>query len=172
MYYDDTCVNSPQLGSYPICLTGCHCMYDAATDCPTALSKYIGSTSLTMTFTRVAWDETIATSIESKNKYNVNNAANGADLTPVDENQAGQGLKRNIVIYKYFESQSCETIECLQGNGWRKLVMFDSIYANIGNKDLNIGAVNYVVGDITTFDFSVQHQQYYWFACMYYALLL
>ena len=118
-----------------------------------------------MTFTRVAWNETLALSIEALNKYAINRATNGADLMPVDMNQAGQGLKRGIVVYKYFESQSCESMECLQGFGWRKLYMFDSIFVNLGNADLNIGSVNYVVGDITSFDFSVQHEQYYWFAC-------
>ena len=165
MYYDDTCTSAPQLGSYPTCIAGCHCYRDAATDCPTALAKYIGATTLNMTFTRVDWNETLALSIESKNKYQINTAVPGADLTPVDVNQAGQGLNRNLIVYKYFESGSCESMECLKGNGWRKLALFDSIYVNVGTRDVNIGQVNYVTGDITTFDFSVQHEQYYWFAC-------
>ena len=155
------------MGSYPVCLTACHCAQDSATDCPTALKSYIGLTLLSLTFTRVPWDESLARWVESKNKYKINTSASGADLIPVDVNQAGQGLNRYIVVYKYFERQSCESMECLQGNGWRKLFLFDSIYANIGTKDVNIGAVNYAVGNMSTFDFSVQHMQYYWFACKF-----
>ena len=165
MYYDDGCTNIPQLGAYPLCEEDCHCYRDAATDCPTALSTYVGATTLNMTFTRVAWDENLAVSIEAKNKYRINTSVPGSDLTPVDVNQAGQGLNRNLIVYKYFESSSCESIECLKGNGWRKLALFDSIYVNLGNRDVNIGSVAYVTGDITSFDFSVQHEQYYWFAC-------
>ena len=167
MYYDDSCKSIPQLGTYPLCEADCHCSKDAAMDCTTALSTYIGSTVLNMTFTRVAWDETIASTIEAKNKYRINSSSPGSDITPVDVNQAGQGLKRNLIIYRYFESQSCESMECLKGNGWRKLVLFDSIYINVGTKDVNIGQVAYVTGDMTTFDYSIQHEQYYWFACKF-----
>ena len=165
MYYDDGCVSTPQLGSYPLCFEDCHCSRDSSMDCPTALMKFIGLTVLNMTFTRVPWDEDIAKTLEANNKYKINTFLSGADLVPVDINQSGQGLRRNIVVFKYFEAQSCESKECLSGTGWRKLVMFDSIFVNIGTKDMNIGEVNYVVGDIATFDFSVQHEQYYWFAC-------
>lgn len=164
IYYDDTCTAGPAVPPSQECLfenTGCHCTFGADYDCPTALQMFVGRVHMSLAFTRVAWDEDTAAAVESLNSYQVRDSVQGADLVGHEG-----GMKHNWIVYRYFATGSCESLECIVGgSGWRRLLIFDSIHVNIGRKEVAIGKIAYKAGDASSFNQLALHNMYYWDPC-------
>jgi len=90
---------------------------------------------------------------------------NGADLQVV-----ASEFQTNRIVYKYIEPNACELKEekCVTGSGWRRLLEFATSDENVGNKTLDIGAVNYYLSGAKTlndqyhiFEYSSCHEHYH-----------
>ncbi|KAF0719853.1 Aste57867_743 [Aphanomyces stellatus] len=166
-YFDDTCTNEvdkPFNRSAGVPCNQCHCTVDVQLNCVDAIQKAIGATTANVTFTHVAWDEAIASSVEAENDYDV---AVGEPEDVGGANLVGKtkDLEHQITVYRYFKTNTCEAKEgCVKHPGWRRLVMFDATDVNVGSIDLeffgNIGFTNE-----STFFPSLYHNLFYWFAC-------
>jgi len=162
IYFDDSCTaGEPDiLNANTSCLYGCHCTQGADLDCSAAISTYIGTSETALMFTRLPWNETLAQEIEALNEYQIREDADGADLEGMRT-----GVEHNWIVYRYFTSNTCEADECLSGIGWRRLLIFDTLDLNIGNTDINMGEINYVAGDQSSFNSTLYHNLYYWDEC-------
>ena len=110
----------------------CHCSKTANMSCVDAIHTYVGGTDFNITYIRAPWSETKASYYEKSNTYNVDTKACGANLVEKIE-----GVKHNLVSYRYFEENSCEAQECLSGLVWRRILNFDATHVNVGTKDIN-----------------------------------
>jgi hypothetical protein len=170
IYFDDTCTAGPPEtpNSTSTCrfdITGCHCTKGADLDCPAQIEASVGRTLISFIYTRILWDETIATKAEALNVHQVNDQASGADLI----GSSYMATKREFIIYRYISNTSCEFLEeddgCTNAPGWRKLLLFDALSVNIGTKKISIGLVPYVDHRQETFDAAKTHNLYYWDKC-------
>jgi len=165
VYYDDSCVagqpdSSVNLGTCYQQLQGCHCTKGADLDCPASVQKNVGAIMVNISFTRTAWDEATATYWESLNNIEMQAAGSGTDLIGVP-----QTINHQWIIYRYYNTTSCEYLECLDrriGDAWRRLLIFDSITSNRGDTTLNIGPVNYEPYFSASFNPATFGYEYYW----------
>jgi hypothetical protein len=110
----------------------CHCVPPYPTkDCADALLD-IGRVATDLEFTRVPWDATRAAQVRALNSWTVSEG--GADLIPLLTG-------RFKLIYRYFAAGSCERLECISADGWRRLALFSNQDLNIGEKALDIGEI-------------------------------
>jgi len=164
VYYDDSCTKGEPASPHVLCrtaLTGCHCTKGSKYDCPAAVKKFVGRSFVSIKFTKLPWNETKALEMEALNDYKLNPKAKGADLVGYYP-----ALESSYVVYRYFVSGSCESLECLDNaEGWRRLLIFDGVHTNVGNTPLDIGEITYTDSAADTFDPRVFHQLYYFDPC-------
>lgn len=166
-FYDHTCVKEDDFSySNSYCYPGrCHCSVNETQNCLDVLPN-VGEVDLELTYTHVEWNDTLASIIESVNRYKTNTSEDGADLVPWEE-----GIDNNWVVYRYYEKDSCE-MECLLQPGWRRLLSFDSAGINVGKGPLPIGKVDFEKGNQTSFYPNGQHNLFYWDKCHFHPHLL
>ena len=118
----------------------CHWTSFPNVTCIESLEKDLGYINLTVTWTRLPWNDTIA------DQYRYGNlTSDTADL---------EGVKAKLedeinVGYKFFEENSCALQEggslaskgCIGGPGWRQLLRFTSSSINVGKSVLHLGEV-------------------------------
>lgn len=126
----------------------CHCTLPYPTlDCPRMLELYTGRVTTATTFTRLAWN----TSVANDWRFLPNGSPTlGANLIPY-----AKDLQKVYVKYRYFSNTSAEVIEkCVEKSGYRKLVTFSSNDYNNGETAFHLGEVVYHVdGSGTNPDF-------------------
>lgn len=117
----------------------CHWTSFPNVTCIESLEKDLGYINLTVTWTRLPWNDTIA------DQYRYGNlTSDTADL---------EGVKSKLedetnVGYKFVEENSCMLEEggqsnkgCVGGPGWRQLLRFTSSSINVGKSVLHLGEV-------------------------------
>jgi Lysyl oxidase len=157
IYYDGECLVEKEPTK-----TGCHLTTPLPTkSCKSALHDHVGLVNTDLVYTRLKWDEQLAA------KYTTAplETTGGANLKEMKE-----GLDQNRVVYKYINSGSCEIEErCVGGTGWRRLMRFAVVEHNVGDKPVDVGAIDYyLTGNGPTlndlnhiFEFSQCHQHYH-----------
>ncbi len=94
----------------------------------------MGSAPISITYTRMPWNDTIAAEFR-RGPSTLPNIT--ADLVVMKE-----GMNNNRIAYRYFPPDSCAIIEgCVKQTGWRRLLRFDANTLNIGSKPMHVGAV-------------------------------
>lgn len=112
---------------------GCHRTQRPSQSCLEALTDRVGTIQTTMNFERLAWDEDLADEVRVGQVLN----ESAPNLIVV-----GDDLSTNRIVYRYFPPNSCALQEaCVNGDGWRRLLMFDSTVHNLGAEPLYIGRV-------------------------------
>jgi len=111
----------------------CHCVPPYPTkDCVDALLD-IGGVATNLVFVRAPWDATRAAQVRALSNWTPEEG--GADLIPILTG-------RFKLIYRYFAPGSCERLECINADGWRRLALFS-------NQDMNTGVGALDIGEIT-----------------------
>lgn len=133
-FYDDTCEQeSPDEQS-------CHHTEPLPTEgCVEALENRVGTVAATIHYERVAWEDALA----DEWRFGEVTTPDAPDLKVLT---TGEGLNDHRVKFKYIPPGHCAVIEgCVTGEGWRRLLVFDSHDQNVGGKPLHIGPVDYYV---------------------------
>src|SRR5262249_34708811 len=107
------------------------------------------------------WSQSLADSVRVDRRRP---GVQGADMQVVERE-----FRENRIIYRYIEPNACEVQEkCVSGTGWRRLLQFSTTDENIGNRTLDIGAVDYYLSGSQTlndkyhiFEYSSCHQHYH-----------
>jgi hypothetical protein len=151
-YYDHTCqAEDPQSPS-------CHwtASEQVTESCVDALRNEIGAVETTIRYERIAWDQAVADSVRVGEL-----SAKEADLVPLAED-----LENNWLEYRYIPEDSCAIAEgCVDGPGWRRLLLFDGSAKNVGGGDVHLGNVDGELGreliERNVFELSACHQHYH-----------
>ena len=126
-FYDYTC-SAESTG-----MAGCHRNIVPTLSCTQALRTWVGTTSTTMRFERLPWDEATADTVRRGQLT----TTIGPDLTVV-----GEELNNHRLVYRYFGPDDCAYGEGnVGGTGWRRLLMFDAMAHNVGAVSMHIGSV-------------------------------
>lgn len=149
-FYDQTCdVETPATSA-------CHATEFPALSCQDALSSRVGLIATDMNFTRMDYDSDIA------RRFRVGTTTNrtGADLAVVTDYLQNE----RSIVYRYFDTSSCDVEEKNAGSGWRRLLTFSATVVNNGRLPIHIGdptdpANPYVQSNV--FEFSPCHQHYH-----------
>jgi hypothetical protein len=155
-FFDQECKyeKKPYDGNGPCEL--CHCVPPYPTkDCTDALLD-IGSVSTDLQFTRAAWDADRAAQVRALSNWTP--VEGGADLLPLLTG-------RFKLVYRYFQAGSCERLECIYADGWRRLALFSNQDMNIGEKKLDIGAIAFDHSDSGNPLPLALHNQMIWDPC-------
>ncbi len=127
-FYDDLCGVEVQ-GS-----PGCHYTESPKESCVEALQKHTGIVPTSMQFTRVAWDDEIATSV----RVGEPKVQKGAALSVIEEEME----REQAYFYRFFEPDACELEEkVIAKTGWRRLLAFSAKVMNEGIDALDVGNV-------------------------------
>ncbi|CAF3803803.1 unnamed protein product [Adineta steineri] len=141
-FYDDTCgVEEPQAPHVVGCQQ-CHCTHPLPTmSCVKALEMFVGRVNVSLNFTRIRYNKTIADEWRFPNEPSINSFG---EVAPVNIFEYLPDLQSNRVIYLYIEPDGCEIVEqCVGGSGWRRLLTFSTTTPNFGTQDLRLGTVSY-----------------------------
>lgn len=127
LFYDYTCTAGSGGAA------GCHRTTLPALSCREALDGRVGAITTTLNFERLPWDETLAAAVRRGQVL----SQEAPDLQVMTGD-----LQNNHIIYRYFPADSCALVEqCVDGSGWRRLLMFDANTHNLGGTALEIGKV-------------------------------
>jgi len=117
--------------------------------CPTVITERIGKVVVDIDYTRLPWDEALASSV----RVGTVTHAEGSDLQVVPEPLAQARLS-----YRYIAPDDCSIAEkCVKAPGWRRLLQFTASVKNTGGKPLHIGEI-----EDSPF---VDHHVYSWSPC-------
>ncbi len=155
LFFDDQCTTENRLTS-----TGCHQSALPTLSCKAALREKIGRVDVTVIFTRLPWQQTVADAVRTGTVTN----EHGPDLQPYQA-----GFKNHRFTYRYIPKNSCTLVErCVGGSGWRQVLMFPTGDVNVGSAALEIGTVDYfhetngsVLSKHGVFEYSACHNHYH-----------
>lgn len=112
---------------------GCHRSTLPALSCLQALNTTVGTIETAVRFTRLPWDEALANQVRIGEVV----SQDAPDMQVVSSD-----LQNSRIVYRYFPSNSCALAEgCVNGTGWRRLLLFDATAHNLGAAALDIGPI-------------------------------
>src|SRR5690606_16009079 len=112
---------------------GCHRRLRPSQSCRQALESRVGSIETAVHYQRLEWDDELANTV----RLGQISSLDAPDLMVLEDD-----LANNRIIYRYFAPDSCAIVEaCVNGTGWRRLLMFDANNHNLGTEPLDIGPV-------------------------------
>lgn len=127
MFYDYSCTPD-SVGA-----AGCHRRLRPSQSCRQALESRVGSIETAVHYQRLEWDDELANTV----RLGQISSLDAPDLMVLEDD-----LANNRIIYRYFAPDSCAIVEaCVNGTGWRRLLMFDANNHNLGTEPLDIGPV-------------------------------
>jgi hypothetical protein len=146
-YFDQECEVEPyrpiQNRTYGQNLANCHWTSFPNVTCLESLDKDVGYINLSISWTRLQWNDTIANQYRYGDMTSDTPDLLGITSKLIDEINVG---------YKYIDENSCTLEEgaptiglsskgCVGGPGWRQLLRFTSTSVNAGKADLHLGEV-------------------------------
>ena len=136
----------------------CHCTPPyPELDCIDSLNKNTGMTILSMNFSRIAWDDTIANNFTYLPFGSMDEDANIIPYT-IDAVQTS--------VFEYYDYIAADSNiindHCVTGYGWRKLMMFSATDLNNGKIPIHIGEIPYRQNSNKPPPTFILGNQYYW----------
>ena len=134
----------------------CHLTEPLPTEsCTQALRRHVGLVHTEMRFVRLPWNADLADQVR---------VGTPSEHARPDLQVIGSALHDNRIIYRYIPADSCAITEgCVQGPGWRRLLLFTASIQNLGAQALVVGATDdsSPLRQHNVFEFSACHEHFH-----------
>ena len=134
--------------------TWCHVTEVPAQSCIEALNEQTGRVDVSLKFERIAWNDDIAESVRITSPSRPAAAELAVSVDALDN---------NWVVYRHFEPDDCALVEqCVQGPGWRRLLLFDAEVVNRGGEPAHLGdPASSNLSDHNIYEYSACHRHHH-----------